>query len=86
MLLAQLLITKWLSIIIHNKGGDMNYSINYAGFIDLAEQASVTEDRLPSEETENCKPAIAVQLYKDKNIDEFMNGIIIHNPIKRQRN
>lgn len=62
----------------------MNYSINYAGFTDLATTA-VTEPGSQTNATENCKPAIAIQLYSDKNINDFMDGVVIHNPIKNQR-
>ncbi len=62
----------------------MNYSVNYAGFIDLANE-SLAVDAMPVEgSTENCKPAVAIQLYQGENIDELMEGIVIHNPIKRQ--
>ena len=63
----------------------MNYSVNYAGFIDLADATTRTEPGFLANATENCKPAVAIQLYKDKNINDFMNGVIISNPIKNQR-
>lgn len=63
----------------------MNYSVNYAGFIDLADATTKNTPEFPTNATENCKPAVAIQLYKDKNINDFMNGVVISNPIKNQR-
>ncbi len=63
----------------------MNYSINYSGFVDLA-AGITTFQATPTSciDSENCKPAIAVQLYQDLNIDHLMRDTTIHNPIKKQ--
>jgi hypothetical protein len=63
----------------------MNYSVNYSGFVDLAIGIKTIQPTLTCcEDSENCKPAIAIQLYQDQNIDELMQGATMINPIKKQ--
>lgn len=61
----------------------MNYSINYTGFVDLAMAADLIKPTaICCSETENCKPAIAVQLYQGENLDKLISGAHFQNPIK----
>lgn len=72
-------------IIITSAGVEMNYSINYSGFVDLAIGISTIQPTSTCcADSENCKPAIAVQLYQDQNIEKLLQGTTIRNPIKKQ--
>ena len=62
----------------------MNHSINYAGFIDLA----ISFERehtaaIAGQETENCKPAYAMQLL-DESSDGTGQIMEISNPIGKR--
>lgn len=61
----------------------MNNSVNYSGFIDLAIDTSSIDSSTSSYQTsENCKPALAVQLYDDNELQQLMQGVSLHNPVK----
>ncbi len=60
----------------------MNHSINYSGFIDLAmEASSIVSNTTGNHNTENYKPALAMQLDDDNEITaETWGGM--HHPIQ----
>ena len=59
----------------------MNHSINYSGFIDLAMEAStIISSTASNHNTETCKPALAIHLREDKEIDQLRHGAVSTTP------
>jgi len=59
----------------------MNHSINYSGFIDLAMEASTLISSTASNcNTENCQPALAMQLHEDYEIEQLKHGAVSTTP------
>jgi len=53
----------------------MNHSINYSGFIDLAIEANaIASSTAGNHNTENCKPALAMYLYEDIELEQLKHG------------
>jgi hypothetical protein len=63
----------------------MNYSVNYAGFIDLASQAPTIESLgNEAQETQNCKPAPAIALSQGDDPDTVIE-VTLAKPIQASR-